>query len=541
MSLTKVSYSMITGASANVRDFGAVGDGTTDDTAAIQAALNASLDVVIPIGTYLISSTIAIPEKCKVEMQGGYGNVSTAPPATYLIKKSTMTTVGVTLGEKALIVGGGLTGQVGNTGDGIQLLRNNATLHNVYVSKAGGVGVRVGTDGTYSNANSFELYRVGSFGNGSHGIYIHDGVSVGSADANAGTIYQCTANQNGGDGIRLGNCFWNSVINCLTEGNTGYGLYLSGTNNATYPECRWANIVGGDFNEGNNGTVNVNQVYDSSYFSNFINPDVTQFPSNTTTSGLAGAGLRSQFGGANTTSFYGGAVYTGDTNQYPFIVDGLTGGSAYNGASLRRKTTGSNGDGVGLGWSISDGGSNPYVQAAQIQVVQATTNQYNMRFDVYRSGVITAATFNANTFAFTPGADNTWSLGSAALRWSVVYAATGAINTSDANQKQDIESINDAEKATAITIKGLLKKFRFKDAVAEKGSKARIHFGVIAQEVKQAFTANGLEAENYGLFCSDTWRTLNGEVVSEETEGATEVTRLGIRYDELLCFVIAAL
>jgi polygalacturonase len=40
MALTKVSYSMIEGASVNVIDFGVTGNGTTDDSAALQLALN---------------------------------------------------------------------------------------------------------------------------------------------------------------------------------------------------------------------------------------------------------------------------------------------------------------------------------------------------------------------------------------------------------------------------------------------------------------------------------------------------------------------
>lgn len=42
----------------SVKDFGAIGDGVTDDTAAIQAAVDARQNVYFPIGTYLVTSTI---------------------------------------------------------------------------------------------------------------------------------------------------------------------------------------------------------------------------------------------------------------------------------------------------------------------------------------------------------------------------------------------------------------------------------------------------------------------------------------------------
>jgi hypothetical protein len=49
--------------SVSVKDFGAVGDGVTDDTAAIQAALNASVgkELFFPSGNYLVTSSLIFP------------------------------------------------------------------------------------------------------------------------------------------------------------------------------------------------------------------------------------------------------------------------------------------------------------------------------------------------------------------------------------------------------------------------------------------------------------------------------------------------
>jgi hypothetical protein len=60
MSLTKVSYSMITGAPVNVLDYGATGDGVTDDTNAILAAIAAmpvnGAALFFPARTYIVNS-----------------------------------------------------------------------------------------------------------------------------------------------------------------------------------------------------------------------------------------------------------------------------------------------------------------------------------------------------------------------------------------------------------------------------------------------------------------------------------------------------
>jgi hypothetical protein len=184
----------------------------------------------------------------------------------------------------------------------------------------------------------------------------------------------------------------------------------------------------------------------------------------------------------------------------------------------------------------------------------------------------------------TSNRDNAIDLGHSSVRFDDIYATNGTIQTSDRNEKQDIAELSDAEQRVAVACKGLMRKFRWKDSVAEKGDDARIHFGIIAQDLQAAFEAEGLDAGDYAMFISTTWweqdvevpaveavdavyetqtdeegnetqvlvqeaveavdayiRADTFETAEEAPEGATEKTRLGVRYSELLAFIISAI
>ena len=128
--------------------------------------------------------------------------------------------------------------------------------------------------------------------------------------------------------------------------------------------------------------------------------------------------------------------------------------------------------------------------------------------------------------------DNLVDLGNSSRRFNDIHATNGTIQTSDRNEKQDIEALSDAEQRVAVAAKGLLRKFRWKSSVADKGDDARIHFGIVAQDLQAAFEAEGLDAGRYAMFISTTW-------TDEET--GEERTRMGVRYSELLAFIIAAI
>jgi hypothetical protein len=136
----------------------------------------------------------------------------------------------------------------------------------------------------------------------------------------------------------------------------------------------------------------------------------------------------------------------------------------------------------------------------------------------------------ADTGHITPGADNTQNLGSGSLRYSTVYAGTGTINTSDEREKQEIQPIE----AAVLRAWGKVEfqRFRFRDAVEQKGDGARWHFGVIAQRVKEAFESEGLDAFAYGLLCFDSWDEQWEEWEDEYAEDPPEIEHVPAVYND---------
>ncbi|SEH17391.1 hypothetical protein SAMN05428974_2192 [Sphingopyxis sp. YR583] len=135
-----------------------------------------------------------------------------------------------------------------------------------------------------------------------------------------------------------------------------------------------------------------------------------------------------------------------------------------------------------------------------------------------------------------PGSDNSKSLGNGAGRWSVVYSASGAINTSDAREKRWRGSMTGAELAAARRIVAELGFYQWNDAIAAKGEdSARYHFGVRAQAVWDIMAGEGLCDRSsaapcdqpYAFLCHDAWAEEGG-------------SRFGIRPDQLTLFLIAA-
>lgn len=165
----------------------------------------------------------------------------------------------------------------------------------------------------------------------------------------------------------------------------------------------------------------------------------------------------------------------------------------------------------------------------ELCIARLQNNDEKYQFRFYVNSTASIKSFRCQT-------NNAFSLGNAGNLWSEVFAGTGTINTSDERLKSNIASIPD-EVLDAWGDVGWVN-YQLNDSIAEKGDRARIHSGLIAQRVDAAFKARGLDARRYGLFCYDAWeaepeeRNDKGEIVNPAKEAGDAY---GLRYEECLC------
>lgn len=156
-----------------------------------------------------------------------------------------------------------------------------------------------------------------------------------------------------------------------------------------------------------------------------------------------------------------------------------------------------------------------------------------------------------------PASDNTVSNGAAGNRWSVIYAGTAIINTSDAREKTAVRGLADAEIAAAKDLGKEIGAFKFLDAIAKKGDDARTHIGMTVQRAIEIMQSHGLDPMAYGFICYDKWdETIHraavearnavldedGNVVQHAVEAQDAIIqpageRYGFRPDQLLFFI----
>lgn len=144
------------------------------------------------------------------------------------------------------------------------------------------------------------------------------------------------------------------------------------------------------------------------------------------------------------------------------------------------------------------------IYAGRVGAPSAGGLSYEHAADRWTVRAASASRAHVTTAAIGPASDNNMTAGTATLRYSTVYAGTGAINTSDEREKTELLPIDDAVLDVWASMQFGV--FQWVESIRLKGKDvARWHFGLIAQQVRDAFTTAGLDGTRYGLLCYDEW------------------------------------
>jgi hypothetical protein len=482
----------------SVKDFGAVGDGVADDTAAVQAAIDSGEPIVFPAGSYACG-----PLTQSTNFQRFYAD------GFVKIQKNANGVLFTSTGNYVQFEGIQFIG-TGFTGDNVNLTGNHPTLTNC---------ASFGTPGRALKATGAQVQIFGTCG-----IYATTDATASGFDIEIGVSGTAT--------------LYHQLMNVYTSQATG-GILLTdvGSHVIVGGQFGKLSILSGTSPAGVNGGItssarilgDVNVSLSNSVFSGnqFSNQTIT-FASGTSQHCLdssnllisativnngnanspiiksigtgSPSGIILQYGSDafnSTIRYSNDEIYFQDSalylsnNKALWIADSA--GVYKNTVSL------SSGDDFNFG---NDTGAN-------------FTNLQSGSGGIYH--VVSGANVTQTaTGVFRPVPDGSVNLGGASNRWATVYATTGTINTSDANDKKDIRSLSDKEKAVGTALRGLIRAYKWKAGPEET------YVGIIAQDVIAAFDAEGLDVGGYGIIDD------SGD-------------RLGVRYDQVFAFIIGAL
>ncbi|HIE9725352.1 TPA: tail fiber domain-containing protein [Klebsiella variicola subsp. variicola] len=142
-----------------------------------------------------------------------------------------------------------------------------------------------------------------------------------------------------------------------------------------------------------------------------------------------------------------------------------------------------------------------------------------------------------------PRTDNSYSLGIAGYRVSVVYAGSGTINTSDARLKTEVRELTTDEIKAAQLLAKEIGFYKWNDSVAEKGDDAREHCGMTVQRAMEIMESCNLDPFNYSFICYDKWEEEVRVNEYDENDNPIETIvpagdRYSFRIDQLNMFIV---
>ena len=431
-----------------VECFGAVGDGVVDDSPAFQKAVD-----VVPDGfvgdSFILDSgmTLMMREACYrfasvVEVRRavqiiGAGNSNNQQIRSWISCDTD--------------VSGFVAHSQDQSGNGLDA--KNAVFKNFGLSGSGAANVPTATSIGIDATTAIHCEGLGIRGFGSHGIQIDATTSFDGSprqgNANRWQVINCSCTYNGGSGLRLGGGDANAGTSygCnfkrngsnddgdgLTDssflGNYHYGHHFSGNYGYTFrvTNANAQSLFCGHYQEVGNALLNDRSIAIGIFGGNIEGG--RQIMYNQSLLREAFSDLFTTFGSTSSTT----SIFAGNASN----------------SGTRRA-------GFGYKFGVEDRDapgvlrSRQYIENANNQFKY--THDYNLQSDgsdAYKDGFVL---FYADTYGvIRAGQDDFASLGNGSYRFTEIFATTGAINTSDEREKQDIRPLDDAEIAVGAKI-----------------------------------------------------------------------------------------